>query len=455
MMHNTQETIDFLLHYNTNAPRYTSYPPANLLKPAESAEQTKKLWLDSNALAPNNLSFYFHIPFCVKRCLFCGCTSETLHDESFRQAYFSALHTEMREKLSRIDSSRLVTQVHFGGGTPTSVPLEELKKILDILKEHFNFSENAEIAIEINPATLTPEMLESLASYGFNRASYGIQDFNSETLRLIGRDPSLIPVPDLLKLSRSLHFKGLNLDLVYGLPGQTEISFTQNIEKAIEASPDRIALFSYAHVPWMRPEQKKLESFGIPDSRTKISFFLKAREMFKAAGYIAVGMDHFVKPNDSLALAVQNGSLHRNFQGYCTRETTGQVYAFGSSAISQFDNAYLQNIHAAADYIQRINSHTLSEIRAHELSSAERILRNVIERLMCNNRLKISAEEKSVLGYGWERLQILEQEQLLTNVSDNEVVATERGSLVIRYLAMQLDPLIQNKKTEGVFSQTI
>lgn len=447
--------IDSLLRYNTNAPRYTSYPPANLFKPAVSSAETERLWKESNALKPQNLSFYFHIPFCVKRCIFCGCTSETLHDESFRNSYFAALHKEMDQKLQWINSDREVTQVHFGGGTPTSVPLQELGKILDKLRSHFKFAPHAELAIEINPATLTEEMLRTLAGFGFNRASYGIQDFNKETLQIIGRDPSLMPVKDLLGLSRELGFHGLNLDLVYGLPGQTEASFYSSIEKAIEASPDRVALFSYAHVPWVRPEQKKLEEYHIPDARTKMEFFLKAREMFKAAGYMEVGMDHFVKPTDSLAIATQNGALHRNFQGYCTRETTGQVYAFGSSAISQFDNAYLQNVHAASEYIRRMEANEMTEIRCHELSCDERILRNTIERLMCNNQLQVTAEEKAVLGEGWNRLTSLESEGLLKVVSENEVKATEFGRLVIRYLAAKLDPLVQNKKTEGVFSKTI
>lgn len=449
------EMIEKLLRYNANAPRYTSYPPANLLNSPESREKNFQLWRDSNYLTPSNLSFYFHIPFCVKRCIFCGCTSETLQSESAREDYFSALHAEMDLKLPLIHSKRVVTQVHFGGGTPTSVPLLELKKILDHLRAHFEFSKEAEIAIEINPATLTEEMLGELASFGFNRASYGIQDFNEETLQKIGRDKSLLSVKELLRLSRALGFYGLNLDLVYGLPGQTEESFSKSIEEAVIASPDRIALFSYAHVPWMRPEQKKLEAYGILDARQKMKLFLLARKRFLSAGYEAVGMDHFVKPSDALSKALKKGELHRNFQGYCTRRTTGQVYAFGASAISQFDNAYLQNVHSSKDYVHCIRENKMTEIRAHELSEGERILRNVIERLMCNGKLLVSDAERVFLGDGWKRLLALEAENLLEKKSDNEIVATEMGKLVIRYLAMQLDPLMRERRREGVFSRTI
>lgn len=447
--------IETLLHYNVNAPRYTSYPPANLFKNAENEHEIKQLWLASNSLKPSNLSFYFHIPFCSKRCLFCGCTSETLKDESYREAYMKAVSVEMDKKLPWIDASREVSQVHFGGGTPTSVPVSDLKYIIDKLKERFTFSPNAEIAIECNPSSITEALLTELASVGFNRISYGIQDFNLDTLRIIGRDPSLIEVSSLISLSRQLGFQSVNLDLVYGLPGQTLESFSDSVSKAIAANPDRIALFSYAHVPWKRPEQKKLEAFNIPDAYHKMSFFLKARDLFHEANYQSIGMDHFVKKTDSLYIASEQGLLHRNFQGYCTRSTTGQVYAFGSSAISQLDNAYIQNTHITLDYIDKINKNEMTEVKAHPLTETEKIWRNMIERLMCNNALKIDEIERKTLDDRWDKLCALEKEGLLEKITDNEIRTTTLGSLVVRYLVSVIDPLLENKKTEGVFSKTI
>ena len=447
--------IETLLHYNTNAPRYTSYPPANLFRSAKDKAEVEALWVESNSLFPSNLSFYFHIPFCAKRCLFWGCTSETLKEDSYREEYFKAICLEMYKKLPWIDSSRIVTQGHFGGGTPTSVPTSYLGLIIDKLKSHFSFSPLAEIAIECNPATVTKTLLVELATVGFNRISYGIQDFNLETLRIIGRDPSLIEVSALVELSRQLGFHSFNLDLISGLPGQTLESFSQSVSKTIEASPDRIALFSYAHVPWMRPEQKNLEKFDIPDAYHKMSFFLRAREMFERAGYENIGMDHFVKPSDSLAIASVEGLLHRNFQWYFTRSTTGQVYAFGSSSISQMDNAYLQNTRDTSEYIQKVLQDEMTEIRVHPLSETEKIWRNLIERLMCNNALQIDEIERQVLGDRWDRLCALEKEGLLVKVSEKEVRATALGSLVIRYLVSVIDPLLDNKETECVFSKTI
>lgn len=447
--------IDTLLHYNTNAPRYTSYPPANLFRPAKDKAQIEKIWRESNALKPYNVSFYFHIPFCSKRCLFCGCTSEVLPVPQFRDRYFEALFCEMDEKLPWISSDRPVTQVHFGGGTPTSVPFDFLKRILAKLRERFSFAPSAEIAIECNPSSISEATLRELAEMGFNRVSYGIQDFDPDVLRNVGRDPSLLPVKDLVALSRDLHFKGINLDLIYGLPSQTEDAFYRSVEKAINADPDRIALFSYAHVPWLKEHQKILEKLPMPSPREKLGFFLEARKRFKEARLIDVGMDHFVKPSDSLAVALSEGKLHRNFQGYCTRETTGEVYAFGSSGITQLDNAYSQNVHESKKYAELQLSQKLTEIRCEELSPSERLIRDVIERLMCNRRLQVTDEEKKVLGDGWTRLLALEEDKLLVKKSESYVETTELGTLVIRYLAMQLDPLMQKNKREGVFSKTI
>lgn len=447
--------IDFLLKYNTNAPRYTSYPPANLFHAAKDKAQIERVWRKSNELKPQNVSFYFHIPFCAKRCLFCGCTSELLLTVEFRERYFRAMFREMDEKLPWIDPQRPVTQVHFGGGTPTSVPYSYLEAILEKLRGRFRFSPHAEIAIECNPASIDESRLKELARIGFNRVSYGIQDFDPQVLRNVGREPSLLPVRELLRISRDLNFKGINLDLIYGLPSQTETGFHRSVESAIEAHPDRIALYSYAHVPWVKKAQKTLERFALPSPRQKLEFFLKAREMFLDAGFRDVGMDHFVLPEDSLGLALTEGMLHRNFQGYCTRETTGEVYAFGSSAITQLDNAYSQNVHESVKYVELQEAGELSEIRCEELSREERIIRDVIERLMCNRRLRVTDEEKCVVGSGWERLLDLERAGLLLKRSDSEIEATELGTLVIRYLAMQLDPLMQRTKREGVFSQTI
>src|SRR5574344_731284 len=266
---------------------------------------------------------------------------------------------------------------------PTSVPFGYLEKLIGRLRERFTFAPHAEIAIECNPASITEERLRALAEIGFTRVSYGIQDFSPDVLKIIGREPSLLPVKELLALSRDLHFKGINLDLIYGLPGQTESHFSESIEKAIDAHPDRIALYSYAHLPALKANQRALDKYPRPDARHKLELFLDARRRFMQAGFTFVGMDHFVDPEDSLARALSEGKLHRNFQGYCTRETTGQVYAFGASAISQLDNAYTQNVHESLAYSDLQLSHKLTELRCEPLSAETHILRDTSERPMC------------------------------------------------------------------------
>lgn len=447
--------IDTLLRYNANAPRYTSYPPANLFRSAEDTDAICSIWENSNQYAPCNLSFYFHIPFCISRCHFCGCTSEVCHDEKTKERYFEALFQEMKQKLPWIDRKRPVTQIHFGGGTPTSVSSKYLNQILDFVRNKFSFSSETEIAIECNPASFFEHDLKNLAKLGFNRISYGIQDFNLTVLRSIGRKPSSLPVKVLVELSRALGFSGINLDLIYGLPGQSRESFQETILKAIEADPDRIALFSYAHVPWVRHEQRQIEEKSLPAPREKMEFFLTAREMLLENGYLLIGMDHFVKPSDSLALAQSSGNLHRNFQGYCTQKTTGQVYSFGASAITQLSHAYLQNIRDSVQYTERIFSGKKTEIKCHLLSREEQILRSVLERLMCNFKLSLTQEEYNFLEIGFKKLCSLEKEGLVRVVSEKEIQATETGKLVIRYLAMQLDPLMSSFNSEGVFSKTI
>ena len=451
-----ESIIEVLLRYNVNAPRYTSYPPANFFDEVKEDTPIESIWRDSNALFPEALSFYFHVPFCNKRCYFCGCTSENLKEESYVEAYFAALYSEMDKKLEWISKERKVHQIHFGGGTPTSVPTVYLKSVIDRLKEQFEFTDFVEVAIECNPATVTEELLLELREAGFNRVSYGIQDFNLKVLKKIGREPSLLPVPYLVDFSKKIGFKSVNLDLIYGLPGQNQEVFLDSVHKTIEANPERVALFSYAHVPWVRPEQKVLDSYVIPSARDKMRFFLNARAIFMEAGYLEVGMDHFVKPSDSLGIAAKTGSLHRNFQGYCTRETTGQVYAFGSSAISQLDNAYLQNTKNTSEYIRTVRLGLKTEIKVHELSVTEKMYRDMIERLMCNHSLKVSAKEKKLLGNKWGVLCALAKDELVEVLSDHEIVATELGRLVIRFVASKMDPLLDSgANNEGVFSKTI
>jgi oxygen-independent coproporphyrinogen-3 oxidase len=438
--------IQDLVRYNARAPRYTSYPPANLWEHASgAASSVEEMWRASGRQEPQNLSFYFHVPYCPRRCHFCGCNAELRPtDPAQETAYFSAVDREMDLKLPWISADRPLTQIHFGGGTPNAAPFASLRHIVERLLRTFALSAGAEVAIECNPAYLSLQHIDELRAMGFNRMSLGIQDFHPQILASIGREAPAEPVRDLVSRAHSLGFFGVNLDLVYGLPGQNEANFASTVAQAIDANPDRVALFSYAHLPSLKANQRLLDKLPLPSPEQKIALFLQAKEAFEAAGYAWIGLDHFAKASDPLARALASGKLHRNFQGYSTRETTGQVYGFGNSAISQFQNGFVQNTHQASTYTARVFAGECTADRVHLMTAQETAVQAAIESLLCNRCVEASdALEKASPG-GFARLCALEASGLV-RVAGNKAQATEKGALVIRYLAMQIDPLMQGQ----------
>ena len=264
-----------------------------------------------------------------------------------------------------MDDKRKLTQVHWGGGTPNAISYKYIEKITNTLKTYFDFSKNYEMAIECNPAHLEFKHIELLKKFGFNRISLGIQDFRKDVLDAINRKPSKKPIEEIIKKIKDEGFTGTNLDLVYGLPLQTVSSFKKTVDKAISLNTDRMVTFSYAHVPSVLPRQKILEKIGFPSSDEKALMYENSYNQLIKAGYVSIGMDHYSKPNDEFALALNQKKLHRNFQGYCTLETTGQVYGFGASSISQLDSAYSQNIKNATEYIDKIEKNGTAVLRGY------------------------------------------------------------------------------------------
>ncbi|HOX52900.1 MAG TPA: oxygen-independent coproporphyrinogen III oxidase, partial [Fibrobacteria bacterium] len=336
-------TADFLRKYDVPGPRYTSYPPAPHFRTGWNQDELEALLIRSNGTRDRNLSFYVHIPFCPKQCLFCGCTTEIGKPGSAVLDYFQVLDRELDRILPLLDVSRPVSQIHFGGGTPNAAPVKLLDQTIRRLLAGRKLSPHAEIAIECDPSLLTLQKLADLREAGFNRISFGLQDFDLDVLSRVNRPFPRIPPAELIAQSHRLGFTGVNLDLIYGLPGQTRETFRKTVEQTLMASPDRVATFSYAHVPWAKDHQKSLESKGLPDAETKIGIAVDTFAGFVDGGYHPIGMDHYAKPDDDLSLAQANGELHRNFQGYCSRRTTGQVVGFGASAITQLHEGYIQN----------------------------------------------------------------------------------------------------------------
>lgn len=439
-----------LAKYNVPTPRYTSYPPANYFHEGFTNLDFEQAIVDSNQVKPQNISFYIHIPFCRHLCHYCGCNSYPMASDEVVETYIKAIKLEIKKVLPLLDKSRKISQIHYGGGSPSSIPLHYLKEINTLLLESFECIDSPEIAIECHPAYLTQDNWMELIEAGFNRCSIGVQDFNEKVLKGVNRRPSLLPIENVFQLLRS-HGVSINLDFIYGLPYQSVESFEQTLQKAVSLRPDRLVTFSYAHVPWVNKAQLILEKNGLPAPQEKSKMYEAAKRMLLSNGYEAIGLDHFVLPQDSLNLALKSGELHRNFQGYCTRQTTGQVYAFGVTAISQLSMAYSQNTKSIPEYIERMSSSQFAIIKGYTLSEREQLIKEVITTLMCNNRIvwselanhlhtdvKILKEE---INYSDQRLVEFMEDGLIT-YSESELCMTSIGSLFVRNVAAIFDPLM-------------
>jgi oxygen-independent coproporphyrinogen III oxidase len=454
--------ISVLNKYNKPGPRYTSYPPATFFHDGVDSECYRQMLWKSNKHRPENISLYIHIPFCRQLCHFCGCNTTCFPANDIIDQYIEALINEIVAISVRIDTTRPLTQVHWGGGTPNSIDLKHVQRVMKTIFEIYKPTSKAEIAMECNPAYLELEDIDQLAAMGFNRLSLGIQDFNKEVLKLVNRKPSKHPVEELIKRMKANNMAGVNMDLIYGLPGQTAESFKATIAKAIAIAPDRLVTFSYAHVPWVKAAQKTLEEYGLPSTDEKLAMFEVAYNQLTANGYISIGMDHYARPKDELAKALKSKRLHRNFQGYCTLETTGQVYGFGATAISQLQGGYYQNHKDTGQYIQSIRENGFATQKGYELTLVDLIRRTVINEIMCNgyldldliaNSFHIETEKlKEITGYTPKKLKPYLDDGLV-KIDNNKIRLLENGFLVVRNIAMEFDPLLSEGK--GQYSKTV
>lgn len=453
---------DLLEKYNTAVPRYTSYPPANFFEPVDTSFNAIQLLHDSNRSTTQNISIYLHIPFCPKLCLYCGCNTHITRDQDLMQQYVDALIKEIKIVAQQLDKQRVVTQIHWGGGTPNYLSTKQVEAIMQVINACFTVAEECEVAMECNPAYLDREYVDFLKHMGINRFSLGIQDFNTKVLQTVNRDASQLPVHELVDHLRQGKKVAVNLDFIYGLPYQDEDSFMKTIQQAIEINPDRLVTFSYAHVPWFKKSQQALEKHGLPTADRKLRLFEQAFQLLTHAGYQAIGLDHFAKTDDELYVALQEKKLHRNFQGYCTRKTTGQVYAFGASAISQLDHAYLQTTKDVHEYIERVTTGQLAIEKVNQLPKAHEIMREVINEIMCNQMLswqKIADHFdsdpdtiRSFTAISDQKLNEFVQDGLI-HMRGNEMHVTDTGRFFIRNIAAAYDPIVEN--TDRKFSKSI
>ena len=437
--------------YNVPVPRYTSYPTANEFRPFDAEQYLKAVESSNNATA-DNISFYIHVPFCRHLCHYCGCNSVAMAKPDRITEYFETLHKEIDLLLPHLRKDRRISQIHYGGGSPSSMPLPLIRGVNEHLLSAFETIENPEIAIECHPGYLKAEDWHYLLGSGFNRFSLGIQDFNADVLHTVNRHPSLLPVAEIMDILRKGGAK-VNFDFIYGLPKQSVKEFVSTIEAAISLRPDRLVTFSYAHLPSLFKRQQILEKAGLPLQNEKLGMFEEAARTLRAAGYVPIGMDHFVLPDDDLSVALQHHTLHRNFQGYCPRRITAQVYAFGVSGISQLDEAYAQNTKDILTYITQVNAGRLPVQRGYALAPWQRITREVIECIMCNNginwhdmaqRLHCTVTDIwQAVHYNEAQLQTLQADGLITFDAE-EVRVTPEGMPFVRNVAAVFDPMMRN-----------
>jgi oxygen-independent coproporphyrinogen-3 oxidase len=431
--------------YNIPGPRYTSYPTA----PQFSADIDRAALLAEIAVdnddATRPLSLYFHLPFCESLCWYCGCNTVITQRRASAGEYVDLLGCEIALTQPLLDSRRPVTQLHFGGGTPTFLPPEEIDRLGRAIHAVFTFASDAEVSVEIDPRRLTKAHVQAYRRLGCNRASLGVQDTNPEVQLAIHRWQPLAQTAQAIEWLRDAGYHSVSVDLIYGLPLQTEVSFARTIEEVIALQPDRLAVFSYAHVPWLKPAQKIFDQRNqLPSTEVKLAMLTAATRALTAAGYVHIGMDHFARPGDELAVARDNGTLYRNFQGYTTR-AGASLYGFGLSSISQTDGSFRQNFKDLPEYEHAMRQGGLPLERGFLLSSEDKRRRALVMDIMCRNRVdypvlssRLGVDVAAAYAAEIASLADLEADGLLTRDATGFDI-TPLGELFRRIIAMRFD----------------
>ncbi|MCG5054958.1 MAG: oxygen-independent coproporphyrinogen III oxidase [Myxococcales bacterium] len=465
------EAITALVNrYDRPGPRYTSYPAVPAWNegfgPSDYAAR-----LDDWAAAQRQgvaapLSLYVHLPFCRQRCLYCGCNVVISSKHEIVVPYLDTLEREIELVARHLGPSRNVVQLHLGGGTPTYLAPAELERLGEVVARTFSFADDAERSVEVDPRVTTPEHLGTLRALGFDRISLGVQDLDPDVQEAIGRVQPEEQTAAFFETCRKAGFSSINVDLIYGLPLQTAESFAATIDAVVALGPDRVALFSYAHVPHLRPHQAKMPVALLPAPAHKLALYVEAARRFEAAGYTFVGLDHFAKPEDELARAHERHTLRRNFMGFTTKPET-DVVAFGMSAISDVSHAYAQNDSHLPAYRRRIEAGELATTRGVVLTPDDRVRRDIIMSLMCNGRTDARAlsarhglDFATAFAPELAALAPLVDDGLLTIDAHHDLVVTARGRWVMRNICMVFDAHLPTLPAQAAhaparFSRTI
>lgn len=442
--------------YNYSGPRYTSYPTAVEFHEAFTIAELDMAYTQ---YPQRPLSLYIHIPFCHKLCYYCGCNKVVTRHNEKADEYLDVLEYEISQRASLL-TGRVVNQLHFGGGTPTFLRAEQISRLMDLLRQEFTFADDAEISIEVDPREIELELVTHLREEGFNRLSIGIQDFNPQVQQAVNREQDKEFILRLIDKANAVGFASINLDLIYGLPFQTEASFSETLDQVLDIRPNRLSVFNYAHMPQMFAAQRKIKDADLPNATEKMAILQMTITKLTQAGYQFIGMDHFALPDDELAIAQRKGVLHRNFQGYTTHGDNDLI-GFGVSAISMAGDTYAQNQKELKAYYASVNSLCHALWKGLSLEPDDLIRRDVIKQLICNFKLDKRAVERQFdlefNHYFAEDLELLLpfiQDGLVIDGKD-ELQVTPKGRLLIRNICMCFDKYLRSRARQQQFSRVI
>lgn len=447
--------------FDVNGPRYTSYPTADRFVEAFDARALND-WLAKRAVGgvSRPLSLYFHIPFCNTICYYCACNKIITKDHGRSAKYLNYLAKEIEMQAAALGGTRQVTQLHLGGGTPTFLSHEEMHQLMESVRKHFNLVPNGEYSIEVDPRKVNFDTVEMLADLGFNRMSVGVQDFAEDVQIATNRVQSVEETKLVMDAARATGFKSISMDLIYGLPKQNVISFNRTLEQVLELSPDRISLYSYAHLPGLFKPQRRIVPADLPTADAKLQILQLAIRRLTEAGYVYIGMDHFAKPEDELTIAQRQGRLHRNFQGYSTQAEC-DLLAFGVSAIGKIGPVYAQNVKTLDEYYDALDRDELPVLRGIELTADDLLRRSIIQALMCHFELSIESIEIAHLikfrEYFADELEDLKAMEAggLVKIDDDWISVMPAGRLLVRGIAMVFDRYLRADRERARYSKVI
>ncbi len=451
---------ELIKRHDKSGPRYTSYPTAVQFHEGFDEQAYRRVAEATNAEG-RPLSLYFHIPFCDTVCFYCGCNKIATKDRSKASPYLARVHKELALQSALFDDDRMVDQLHWGGGTPTFISHDEMRALMAETRRHFRLhdDDSGEYSIEIDPREVTMETIELLRELGFNRMSLGVQDFDPMVQRAVNRIQSEEETMAALEGARKVGFKSISIDLIYGLPLQNVKSFARTLDRVLAVDPDRLSVFNYAHLPEMFKPQRRIDEKQLPSPAVKLDILQMTIERLTEAGYVYIGMDHFAKPDDELAIAQRKGQLYRNFQGYSTHAGCDLI-GIGVTSIGKVGNSYSQNVRTTEEYYQRIDAGRIPVFRGIELSEDDILRRDVITRLICNFELdKRDIERRYGIDFAeyfateLPELEQLQADGLITTDADR-IDVLPVGRLLIRNVCMVFDRYLRDAK-ERRFSKVI